>query len=182
VLGHVAPGAALTRAGARPGDGIFVTGTIGDGALGLRALRGELADADGFLAARYRLPQPRLGLSLAGIASAVMDISDGLLQDLAHLCRASAVGAEVRAAAVPLSAAARAAGPAWLPLCLTGGDDYELLVAAPSSLEAELMAEAARAQVPMTRIGRFVEDASRFDVLDASGEAMVIPAVGWSHF
>jgi len=111
-----------------------------------------------------------------------MDISDGLLQDLAHLCRASAVGAEVRAAAVPLSAAARAAGPAWLPLCLTGGDDYELLVAAPSSLEAELMAEAACAQVPMTRIGRFVEDASRFDVLDASGEAMVIPAVGWSHF
>jgi len=182
VLGHVAPGAALTRAGACPGDGIFVTGTIGDGALGLRALRGELADADGFLSNRYRLPQPRLGLSLSGIASAAMDISDGLLQDLAHLCRASAVGAEVQASAVPLSAAVRAAGPAWLPLCLTGGDDYELLVAAPSSLEAELMAEAARTQVPMTRIGRFVEDASRFDVLDASGEAMVIPAVGWSHF
>jgi thiamine-monophosphate kinase len=182
VLGHVAPGAALTRAGARAGDGIFVTGTIGDGALGLRALRGELADPDGFLSNRYRLPQPRLGLSLTGIASAAMDISDGLLQDLAHLCRASGVGAEVQAPAVPLSAAARAAGPAWLPLCLTGGDDYELLLAVPASAEAALLAEAARAQVPMTRIGRFVEDSARFDVLDASGEAMVLPQAGWSHF
>jgi thiamine-monophosphate kinase len=182
VLGHVAPGAALTRAGARPGDGIYVTGTIGDGALGLRALRGELADADGFLSNRYRLPQPRLGLSLAGIASAAMDVSDGLLQDLAHLCRASGVGAEVQAAHVPRSAAARAAGPSWLPLCLTGGDDYELLLAVPASAEAALLAEAERAQVPMTRIGRFVEDARHFDVLDASGETMVVPEAGWSHF
>ncbi len=182
VLGHVAPGAALTRAGARAGDGIFVTGTIGDGALGLRALRGELADPEGFLSNRYRLPQPRLGLAIAGIATAAMDISDGLLQDLAHLCRASGVGAEVQAAQVPRSAAALAAGPAWLPLCMTGGDDYELLLSVPAAAEAALLAEAERAEVPMTRIGRFVEDARHFDVLDASGETMVIPQAGWSHF
>jgi len=182
VLGHVAPGAALTRAGARAGDGIFVTGTIGDGALGLRALRGEIADPDGFLASRYQLPQPRLGLALAGIASAAMDVSDGLLQDLAHLCRASGVGAQVQAALVPRSAAARAAGPAWLPLCLTGGDDYELLLAVPASAEAALLAESARAQVPIMRIGRFVADPACFELFDARGQTMTIPQAGWSHF
>jgi len=182
VLGHVAPGAALTRAGARAGDFIYVTGTIGDGALGLRARRGDIADPDGFLAGRYRLPQPRLGLALAGIASAAMDISDGLLQDLGHVCRASGLGAEIHAALVPRSPAACAAGPAWLPLCLTGGDDYELLLAVPASAEPALLAEARRAQVPLTRIGMFVADAARFDVLDASGAAMVIPQTGWSHF
>jgi thiamine-monophosphate kinase len=182
VLGHVAPGAALTRAGARAGDLIYVTGTIGDGALGLRALRGEIADPDGFLAHRYRLPQPRLGLALAGIASAAMDISDGLLQDLAHLCRASGVGAEVQAACVPRSAAVRAAGPSWLPLCLTGGDDYELLLAVPRTAENAMAAAARRAGIGLARIGVFVADAATFEVLDADGKPMTISQGGWSHF
>ena len=84
ILGHVAPGAALRRTGARDGDGLWVSGTIGDGALGLLAARGEIADPDGYLAGRYRLPRPRLALgqAVAGIAHAGMDVSDGLVQDV----------------------------------------------------------------------------------------------------
>jgi thiamine-monophosphate kinase len=136
-LGAVAPGAALLRGGARPGDRLWVSGTLGDGALGLRVLRGEVApDAAGHLARRYRLPEPRLalGVALSGVATAAMDVSDGLAQDLGHICRASGCGAVVEAAALPLSDAARAAvaaDPALLSLALSGGDDYELLFAAP---------------------------------------------------
>ena len=122
---------------------IWVTGTIGDGALGLAVARGRLADPSGHLLSRYRLPQPRLGLAIAGIASAGMDVSDGLVQDLGHLCRASNVAAEIDAALVPLSEPARSAGPEWLTTCLTGGDDYELLLAVPRAHEAALD-EAAR--------------------------------------
>ncbi|MBV8574051.1 MAG: thiamine-phosphate kinase, partial [Acetobacteraceae bacterium] len=103
ILGHVAPGTAVHRAGARPGDGIWVTGTIGDGALGLAVAQGRVADPSGFLLARYRLPQPRLGFVIGGTASAGLDISDGLVQDLGHLCRAGSVAAEIEAALVPLS-------------------------------------------------------------------------------
>ncbi len=182
VLGHVAPGEAVTRAGARAGDGIWVTGTIGDGALGLRVLRGELGDPSGFLAGRYRLPQPRLGLGLAGVVSAAMDISDGLLQDLGHVCRACGLGAEIQAAWVPLSDAARGAGPAWLPVCLTGGDDYELLLAVPPASEPALRQTCAAAQLAVTRIGTFLADAAAFKVLDGAGAVMSLDQAGWSHF
>ncbi len=92
--------AVLRRAGAREGDDVWVSGTIGDAALGLLALSGEVADPDGFLVGRYRLPQPRLelGRRLVGIAHAAMDVSDGLVQDLGHLCRAAGLGAVVEAA------------------------------------------------------------------------------------
>ena len=95
IIGHVAPGTAIHRFGAQAGDEIWVTGTIGDGALGLAAATGRLSDATGFLLDRYRLPQPRVGLELAGIASAGMDVSDGLVQDLGHICRASALAADI---------------------------------------------------------------------------------------
>ena len=180
VLGHVAPGHALRRRGAQPGDGVWVTGTIGDGALGLRALRGEAPDADGFLADRYRLPQPRLGLALSGIASAGIDVSDGLVQDLGHLCRAAGLGATVQAADIPLSPAARAAGPAWRETCLTGGDDYELLLAVPPSREPALHAEAARAGIPVARIGAFRASLG-IDVMGESGP-LSFARPGWSHF
>lgn len=182
VLGHVAPGEALRRVGARPGDEVWVTGTIGDGALGLAALQGRLADPDGWLAGRYRLPRPRLGLRLAGIVSACMDVSDGLVQDLGHLCRAGAVGAEVRADRVPLSPAARAAGPGWLETCLTGGDDYELLMAVPPGRAEALRAEAARAGVPVTRIGAFVAGPPGVRVRGVDGAEMALGTPGWSHF
>ncbi len=181
MLGHVAPGRALRRNGARAGDSVWVTGTIGDGTLGLACLRGELADPTGTLVDRYRLPQPRLGLRLAGIAGAAIDVSDGLVQDLGHLCRESGVGARIEAAAVPASAAARAAGPDWLERRLTGGDDYELLLAVPAGRDAALRRVARDAGIAVTRIGEFAAG-DRVTILDQDGQAMAIRRPGWSHF
>jgi thiamine-monophosphate kinase len=182
IIGHVAPGAAVHRFGARDGDGIWVTGTIGDGALGLAVALGRLADPTGFLVGRYRLPQPRIGLALAGIASAAMDVSDGLVQDLGHLCRASELKAEIMARDVPLSAAARLAGPDWQTTCLTGGDDYELLLAVPPDRSDALQAEAARCGIPVTRIGQFDQGPPEVMVRQASGEPLALTKGGWSHF
>ena len=180
ILGHVAPGGAARRSGARDGDGIWVTGTIGDGALGLRALRGEVPDETGFLADRYRLPRPRIGFPL-GAVHAAMDVSDGLVQDIGHLCRAAGLGAVIEAALVPLSPAARQAGPEWLATCLTGGDDYELALAVPPDAEAQLLEGAGRCGMAVTRIGRFVAGEG-VTVRDASGAAITLPQAGWSHF
>ena len=180
ILGHVAPGEAIRRNGARVDDEVWVSGSIGDGALGLLAAQGKLADPDGFLAHRYRLPQPRLGLAKAGLVHAAMDVSDGLVQDLGHLCRASGVGAEIIAADVPLSAQARAVGD--LVRCLTGGDDYELLLAiAPEDAKA-LQAHAAALGVAVTRIGVFTPPAAGVCVIGPDGAAMALSTGGWSHF
>ena len=182
VLGHVAPGQAVHRAGASPGDGIWVTGTIGDGALGLAVARGRLTDPTGHLLARYRVPQPRVGLAIAGVASAGMDISDGLVQDLGHICRASGVAAEVVAALVPLSEPARVAGAAWLASCLTGGDDYELLLAVPPSREAALRCAADAVSIPVTRVGDFRAGPAAVTVRENDGTPMSFDRSGWSHF
>jgi thiamine-monophosphate kinase len=182
ILGHVAPGQAVHRAGARPGDGIWVTGTIGDGALGLAVARGRLADPTGHLLSRYRLPQPRIGLAIAGIASAGMDISDGLVQDLGHICRASGLSGEVEAALVPLSGPAVSAGPDWLPTCLSGGDDYELLLGVPRGREAALQQAARAAGVAVTRIGAFGPGLPEVIVLGIDGKPMSLDRGGWSHF
>jgi thiamine-monophosphate kinase len=187
IIGTVPPGLALHRRGARIGDEIWVSGSIGDGALGLRVLQGKLAaDAEGHLARRYRLPEPRLALgqALRGVARAAMDVSDGLVQDLGHLCRAAGCGAEIAATALPLSAAASAAlahDAALLPLLLTGGDDYELLfAAAPEDAEA-VQAASIKASVPVARLGRFVAG-DGVVVRDGSGAAITLPQGGWSHF
>jgi thiamine-monophosphate kinase len=182
ILGHVAPGQAVHRAGARPGDGIWVTGTIGDGALGLAVARGRLQDPTGYLLSRYRLPQPRVGLAIAGIASAGMDVSDGLVQDLGHLCRAGGLAAEIDAGLVPLSPPARQAGPDWLATCLTGGDDYELLLAVPPAREATLRQAAQAVGMAVTRIGDFRSGPARVMVRGPDGEPMTLPTGGWSHF
>lgn len=182
ILGHVAPGTMVRRTGAQPGDSIWVTGTIGDGALGLAVAQGRLADPSGHLLSRYRLPQPRLGLAIAGIASAGMDISDGLVQDLGHLCRASNLAAEIDTALLPLSPPARTAGDPWLPTILGGGDDYELLLAIPPRREATL-AEAARAAgIPVTRIGGFRAGPPGVMVRGPGGKALALERGGWSHF
>ena len=181
MLGHVAPGEALRRNGARVGNSVWVTGTIGDGTLGLACLLGELDDPTGHLVDRYRLPQPRLGLPLAGIATAAIDVSDGLVQDLGHLCRESGVGARIEAKAVPMSAAALAAGPEWLERRLTGGDDYELLLSVPADREALLRQAASAAGVAVTRIGG-MQAGEGVTVLDDAGQAMAIRRPGWSHF
>ena len=182
ILGHVAPGRAVRRAGARPGDGLWVTGTIGDGALGLAVARGRLADPSGFLLSRYRLPQPRLGLAIGGIASAGMDVSDGLVQDLGHLCRASNVAAEIDAALVPLSEPARSAGEEWLTTCLTGGDDYELLLAVPRAHEAAFDEAARISGITVTNIGNFRAGSPAVVVRGSDGHPMVFDRGGWSHF
>ncbi|MCE2566085.1 thiamine-phosphate kinase [Komagataeibacter sp. FNDCF1] len=180
VVGHVAPGMALRRGNARVGDGLWVTGTIGDGAMGLLARRGEVPDPDGYLAGRYQLPRPRLGLGLGGIASAGMDISDGLVQDLGHMARESGVGAVIHAGQVPLSPAVRALGPQWLPTCLGGGDDYELLLAVPDAHEALMLEHAQQRGVQVSRIGQVVAGTG-VRVLDGGGAEMVLARRGWSH-
>jgi thiamine-monophosphate kinase len=181
-IGHVAPGRAVHRAGAAPGDGIWVTGTIGDGALGLAVARGEISDPTGHLLSRYRLPRPRVGVAIAGVASAGMDISDGLVQDLGHICRASSAAAEIDAGLVPLSNPARSAGPDWLATCLTGGDDYELLLAVPPAKESTLRQVAQAAGVAVTRIGVFRSGPPEVMVLGSSGTPMSLDRGGWSHF
>jgi thiamine-monophosphate kinase len=181
-LGHVAPGRAVHRAGASPGDGVWVTGTIGDAALGLAVARGRVADPTGYLLGRYRLPQPRVGLAIAGVASAGMDVSDGLVQDLGHICRAGNIAAEIDAAMVPLSDAARAAGSEWLATCLTGGDDYELLLAVPPAHEAALRMAASAVKVAVTRIGAFGPGPPEVRVTAATGRPMRLASGGWSHF
>jgi thiamine-monophosphate kinase len=173
-IGHVVPGAALLRSGARPGDALWVTGTIGDGVLGLHAARGELADPDGYLKARYDVPTPRLGLPLAGWARAAMDVSDGLFQDLGHICRASGVSATVEAARIPLSPQAAAAGMAWREIAWVGGDDYELLLAAPDGV-------APPGGVAATRIGRFAAGEG-VTIEGPDGALLPLSGRGWSHF
>ena len=182
MIGHVAPGMAVRRNGARPGDGLWVSGSIGDGALGLAALSGRLADPDGALADRYLLPRPRVGLALTGIASAALDVSDGLVQDVGHLCTASGVGARIEAGLVPLSAGARAAGPRWRATILTGGDDYELAFAMPPENEAQLLAVARKSGIAVTRIGQFVAGSALVLVHDETGAEMRFPRPGWQHF
>ncbi|WP_291297018.1 thiamine-phosphate kinase [Elioraea sp.] len=189
IIGSVAEGGALRRNGAREGDALWVSGTIGDGALGLLALTGRLAalsdGARATLGARYRLPQPRLslGAELGGIATACMDVSDGLVQDVGHLARAAGLGAEIEAADVPLSEAAKeavAADPSLLARCLSGGDDYELVFAAPEEKADAVIAAAVRARVAVRRIGRFVAGQG-VHVTGTDGAPMPFSRGGWSH-
>lgn len=181
-IGHVAQGTMVRRAGAQPGDGVWVTGTIGDGALGLAVAQGRLADPTGHLHRRYLLPQPRVGLRIAGVASAGMDISDGLVQDLGHLCRAGNLAADIDAALLPLSPPARQAGPDWLPTILTGGDDYELLLAVPPDREAALRDAACEAGIPVARIGGFRTGPPGVMVRGRDGKPFFLDRGGWSHF
>lgn len=190
VVGSVVPGRALTRAGARLGDAVWVSGTIGDGALGLLALTDRLpglAQAQReTLADRYRLPRPRLplGRRLSGIATACLDVSDGLVQDLGHLCRAAGLSAELDAEAVPLSAAARAAvaaDPALLARCLTGGDDYELVFTAPAAAASALAGIAAESGIPVARIGRMTAPGETEVRVLHSGAPLALTETGWSH-
>ncbi|GBQ15207.1 thiamine-phosphate kinase [Swaminathania salitolerans] len=181
ILGEVEKGAAIGRIGARCGDAVWVTGTIGDAALGLQALLDNLPDPDGFLAGRYRLPRPRVGFPLARFASAAMDISDGLVQDAGHIASENGLCLEIEAQAVPRSPQALAAGERWQSLCLTGGDDYELLFTASPDCEVRIMEAAAETGIPVTRIGT-VREGRGVVVRDPSGKAMTLDRKGWQHF
>ena len=189
-IGRVAAGSAVLRSGARPGDLVFVSGTLGDAALGLAVLRDRPVPADAvaraFLLDRYHLPQPRLALGqgLAGLVHAMLDVSDGLLADLGHLCAASEVAAVVEAARLPLSPAAQAAVDAdgkWLAAALGGGDDYELVFSAPAGAAPAIAALGAETGVPVRPIG-WIEVGSGVRVLDRDGADMAVEAAGYRHF
>lgn len=195
-LGSVETGRALRRDRAQPGDDVYVSGTLGDAALGLLELRGRLAglrpdDAEA-LTGRYRIPEPRLALgrALAAIDPpgriAAMDVSDGLAGDLAHICEASGVAAEIDWPHLPVSDAARDAlerTPGVSEnLIATGGDDYELLFCAPPEMAGDVTRAAAEAGTPVTRIGRIVVRlAAPVRFLDGDGRAIHVGR-GFRHF
>jgi len=179
-IGHTAPGEAISRNGAQAGDGIWVTGTIGDAALGLLARFGKLTDPDGFVTNRSMLPSPRVGLPLAGIVNAAIDVSDGLLQDLGHMCAGAGLAATIHAPLVPTSPAAAAFGPDYLEHRLTDGDDYELILAVPPARESLFFV--ACADLAVTKIGTFAPGPAVVTVLDESGTAMTFQKSGWRHF
>jgi thiamine-monophosphate kinase len=165
MFGSVPKGSMVRRAGAQAGDRVFATGTIGDGALGVMARKGKewkLTEAQRqHLVSRYLLPQPRNALAEAvrTHASAAMDVSDGLVGDLAKLCRASGVAADIHVARVPLSDAAKAVvarEPSALEAVLTGGDDYEIICTVSTARAESFRAAAKAANVAVTEIGEII--------------------------
>jgi thiamine-monophosphate kinase len=194
-FGRVPKGQMVHRSGAKPGDRIVVTGTIGDAASGLDILRGGaaaavLADdvaATEMLVGRYRLPQPRTALAGAvrDYAHAAMDVSDGLAGDLAKLCAASGVSAVIDAQSVPLSAAAAtmlARGAASIETIVSGGDDYEILCAVPENRFEAFAQAAGRAGVAVTSIGTVIAGPSVPKFLDAQGREIALQRLSYSHF
>ncbi|MBI2799025.1 MAG: thiamine-phosphate kinase [Gammaproteobacteria bacterium] len=186
IIGSVPHGMALTRHGAQPGDAIYVSGTLGDAAAGLRVAQGgDVKSAtEQFLADRFVRPTARvaLGLALRGIASSCIDISDGLLADLGHIAEQSGCGARVNAAALPLSPALQAnlAPDKALMLAATGGDDYELCFTLPQRLESTLMTRLG-ADSNCKRIGTMGLDIEVV-LLDGDDNPVSISGRGYLHF
>jgi thiamine-monophosphate kinase len=184
---------ALLRSGARAGDAVFVTGTLGDAAAALRLIqdsglgtRDSLnAEARSELLVRLNRPEPRVagGLALRDVASACIDVSDGLLADLGHICEASGVGAIVEVDALPLSSAMLALFDAdeRRALALSGGDDYELCFTASVGRADRIAADFARLGFGAARIGRIVAEPG-VRVRDANGSTVEPPRRGWQHF
>ncbi len=191
-FGEVEKGKALLRSGAQAGDVLCVTGTIGDGAIGLACLNAAVqlpAALAEYVIDRYRIPQPRLkaGRALAGLATACLDVSDGLTADVGHLCKASGVTATIEREAVPLSPAARVAvandARIWDDV-LAGGDDYELAFTLPPDRRADLLRLAAELRLPLTVIGLVhrAEHGGEGGVTVLSDGQAVTPAkAGYSH-
>ncbi len=188
VLGFVPRGAALTRSGGEPGDAVFVSGTPGDSAAGLMLEQSRLSVADPvqaqWLLDRFRYPTPRLslGLSLRGLASACIDVSDGLLGDCGRLAEASGGGVRLDYAALPISEPLRAAvgDERARELALTGGEDYELCFAVPSSRLAQFAARCPAAEYGWTRIG--VLTAEHGAVVQRDASVMQVSHRGFDHF
>lgn len=189
-VGSLPTGQMILRGGAKPGDDVYVTGTVGDAAFGLMLEEGAAMAMD--MAARSELlgrlhcPTPRVaaGQALRGLAHAAIDVSDGLAQDLGHIAHASGVAMTVEAARVPLSDAARqvlAVIPDGWERILGGGDDYEIAFTAPSARRDDVAALSKRCGLAMTRIGQ-VQEGTGVHVLDPSGAPMTLAHKGWQHF
>jgi len=192
MVGEAAPGGLVKRAGARPGDGLYVTGTIGDAGLGLKILLGDLGDvALGQrtpLVDRYRLPNPRVGFGehLAKFASAALDVSDGLVADAGHLAQASGGAIRIELDRVPISSSAKrlVAKNEALRVSLLGlGDDYEILFAAPPDAAALIAEASGDSDTPVTRIGTVHKGPiGQVDVYDSQGGPVPLPRAGYQHF
>lgn len=191
-FGRVPPGRMVRRTGAKPGDRIAVTGTIGDAALGLRILKRQAGDgldtsSREFLIQRYRVPQPRNALAVAirEHASAAMDVSDGLAGDLAKLCAVSGISAAINLADVPLSAQARALvakGSSSMEVIVSGGDDYEVVCTVPENRWDSFLAAARQVNVQVTSIGKVETGAAVPRFLDAAGKPVALKRLSYSHF
>ena len=195
VFGAVPHGRMVRRSGAVPGDRVVVTGTVGDAALGLLQRRNPAAAGrwgltrgqSDHLAARYLVPEPRNAIAefLGNYASAAMDVSDGLAGDLAKLCRASDVAAEIEVARVPLSEAARtviAKEPALIETIVTGGDDYEVLACVPAGKLDEFRHKSSAAGVAVTEIGHVVAGHGTARFLGRDGKPLALAHPSFSHF
>lgn len=190
-VGSVPQGCMIRRGTARPGDLIYVSGTLGDAAIGLRVSASApvtgLADDDrAFLEKRYLRPQPRVALrnALLAHARAAMDISDGLAKDLGRLCNASQLGAEILSASLPLSDPARRAielHPELANLPLAGGDDYEILAAIAPGQASAFEAAAQSVSIPVTRIG-ILRPEPGVRIFDADGKLISLRQSGYDHF
>ena len=194
-FGAVRRGKMVRRAGAKPGHHVVVTGTVGDAALGVLLRRRDASGkrwgltrrAQDHLEARYLVPQPRTAIAdlIGAHASAAMDVSDGLAGDLAKLCRASGVAADIEIARVPLSDAARAVltrDPALIETILTGGDDYEIVATVPARKVEALRRAAAAARVPVREIGKVVAGQGGARFLGRDGEPLAFARPSFSHF
>ncbi|MCE7998058.1 MAG: thiamine-phosphate kinase [Rhodobiaceae bacterium] len=190
-LGEVPIGQMIQRGGAAPGDDLWVTGTLGDAALGLLIATGEFAggtqaDRD-HLIGRYHIPEPPVtfGPHLRQVATAALDVSDGLLGDLEHLCRASKVGAEIVLEAVPLSRPMRAcvgSVEAAFDYALTGGDDYQILFSASASVRRDIERYAAEAGAVVCRIGSVTNCVNEIEVVGPDGNPRPFARHGFRHF
>jgi thiamine-monophosphate kinase len=192
-FGRVPAGRMIRRSGAKPGDRVVVTGTIGDAALGLDILKGgaaaALADtgAKAMLIGRYRVPQPRnpLAKAVRDHAHAAIDVSDGLAGDLAKLCGVSGVSAVIDAPSIPLSAAAAALlarGTVGIDEIVSGGDDYEILCTIAEDRFEAFVQAAGHAGVAVTSIGMVVAGSSVPRFLDGEGREIALPRLSYSHF
>ena len=184
-IGEVPAGKMLRRSGARPGDDLYVTGTIGDAFLGLEILQGRLqiddADTRRALISRYQKPEPRvsLGPALREIAHGSIDVSDGLFADARHMAEASGVGIDLDLQKIPLSTAAQTSGADRLQLA-SGGDDYEILFTASKSDVDEIAKLASEHGMGIHSIGR-VKAGEGLRVLDENGNPLDIAAYGYEH-
>ena len=195
VFGEVPPGQALLRSGARPGDDLYVSGTLGDARLALEVFRGTRSVAQAaFEAARERMEQPTprvaLGLALRGVATAAADISDGLVGDLGHILKASGAGACIDTSiAINLIAArghltlegGQSDAEFALECVLAGGDDYELVFTAPPAARNRVKAAAVQTRTPVTRIGR-IEAEPGLRLVDGSGAPVAGRFTSFDHF
>jgi len=187
-LGSIEAGRTIRRGGAKPGDRVFVSGTIGDAGAGLALLKGaegphSLSERQ-YLIGRYRVPQPRLalGLRLVGLASASLDVSDGLIADLGHIAEVCRVSIRVTASSVPLSpACANFWGHNAVQRAVTAGDDYEIAFAAPESARTAIMQAAAASEVPVHEIG-YVQPGAGVTLLDDHGQPASMGRAGFTHF